>query len=118
MFFPAPALKIAKVGFDCKKPYYRKGRDLPFWTPKRVPEAPPGVPKPLRERLRGERERQVRFGGDFGVPGGSKKGLRGTSGNAPKIGRKKHSKNPCVPNSLYSDPDGNQTQNLCIRLEI
>ena len=73
MFFPAPALKIGKVGFTRKKPYYREGRDLPFWTPKRVPEAPPGVPKPLRERLRGERERQVRFGGDFGVPQGPKR---------------------------------------------
>ena len=53
--------------------HYREGRDLPFWTPKRVPEAPPGVPKPLRERLRGEQERQVRFGGDFGVPQGPKR---------------------------------------------
>ena len=70
--------------------WFREGRDLPFWTPKRVPEGPWSVPKPLRERLRDERERQLQFGVDFGVPRGSKKGLRGTSGNVPKIERKKH----------------------------
>ena len=78
--------------------WFREGRDLPFWTPKRVPEGPWSVPKPLRERLRDERERQLRFGVDFGVPRGSKKGLRGTSGNVPKIERKKHTKNPPVSN--------------------
>ena len=54
--------------------WFREGRDLPFWTPKRVPEGPWSVPKPLRERLRDERERQLRFGVNFGVPGTETRG--------------------------------------------
>ena len=57
LLFPAPTLKTRECAPDTLWPCFHEGRDLPFWPPKRGPEAPPGLQKSHPERLGDGRER-------------------------------------------------------------